>query len=84
VTASIVLQFVVDTLGKAEPETIRDLWNSDKPRPTGDMGQYYQDFVDSVEQAVRYWRFYPARVGPCPVEQIVQLPIKFAMPNHGR
>ena len=81
VTAYVLLQFVVDTLGRAVPSTVHDLWPASKPRLTGELGQYYQDFVHSVEQALPSWKFYPARIGSCPVRQIVQLPVAFEVPR---
>lgn len=79
VSGSVLLQFVVDTLGKAERSTIRDVWPSDKPR---ELGRYYDDFVHSVAKVLPSWRFYPARVGSCPVNQLVQLPLRFATPGY--
>lgn len=82
VIGTLLLQFVVDSSGFVVPSTMRDIWPSDKPRLTGELGRYYDDFVEASEAAVVEWRFYPASVGSCHVRQIVQLPIVYGFPKH--
>lgn len=82
VIGSLLLEFVVDSSGSAVPSTMHDVWPRGKPRLTGDLGRYYDDFVESTESAVATWKFYPAAVGNCHVQQIVQLPIKYRFPGH--
>lgn len=75
--ATIVLNFVVDTNGRAVPETIRDVWPVGVPKPTGDLARHYDAFLRTVTKALLGARFEPARVGRCPVRQLVQQPFIF-------
>jgi hypothetical protein len=77
VTAFVIMRFIVDTAGRAVPASIHDLWPTDKPPLTGDLARYYEGFVKTVTETLPSWQFTPARVGPCPLRQIVELPIAF-------
>jgi hypothetical protein len=77
VTGTLILQFVVDTNGRADSTTIHDLWTPGVPRLTGELDRYYRDFVRTTSTWVKHIHFYPARVGSCPVRQIVQFPFRF-------
>lgn len=79
---SLLLQFVVDSSGFVVPSTMHDIWPKDKPRPTGELGLYYDDFVEATKSSVAKWQFYPAAVGSCHVQQIVRLPINYRFPGH--
>jgi protein TonB len=61
----VVVQVVVDTLGRAEPESVRVLQHSE-------VG-----FDASAVAAIRLARFRPARVWGRPVRVLVQIPIAF-------
>ena len=82
VAGQLLMQFVVDTAGKAIPSTIHDIWPEDAPRLTGYKKRYYDAFVTSVSAWNRRMTFYPARVGVSAVRQLVQLPIRFELRNH--
>lgn len=82
VIGSLLLQFVVDSSGFAVPSTMHDIWPKDKPRLTGDLGRYYDDFVEATKSTVVRWKFYPAAVGNCHVQQTVQLPVEYKFPGH--
>ena len=82
VAGQLVMQFVVDTAGKAIPSTIHNVWPEDAPRLTGDEKRYYDAFVSAVSAWNVRMSFTPARVGVCPVKQLVQLPIRFVGPRH--
>ena len=73
----VTMRFIVDTLGRVEPASIHDLWPSDKPRLTGYLAADYDEFVSAVKAVLPMWRFSPARLGSCPVSQVVNLPIAF-------
>jgi hypothetical protein len=73
----IITRFVVDTSGKAIMSTFKDLWPADKPRLSGALDRDYTDFVMAVREGVSQQTFTPARVGSCPVPQIVQWPVEF-------
>jgi TonB family protein len=64
--AELLVQFVVDSTGRAEPSTFRVLRND------GDA-----DFERAVREVLPRWRFMPARLGGRPVRQLVQLPFTF-------
>ncbi|HEX5410209.1 MAG TPA: hypothetical protein VFW89_10600 [Gemmatimonadaceae bacterium] len=71
-TAKIFLQFVVDTLGHADPSSIHDIWYSSKPRLTGRLGEFYTEFVNAARTALVRWTFFPARVGGCLAATVVE------------
>ena len=81
VSGWLLLEFVVDSSGHAVPSTMHDMWPRGKPRLTGELRRYYDDFVEATKTAVATWQFYPASVGSCHVQQIVQLPIAYRIPG---
>lgn len=68
IEGTVLAQFVVDTLGRADMSTFRVL------ESTNDL------FSASLRSALVKWRFYPAEAGGHRVKQIVQLPLKFIAP----
>jgi hypothetical protein len=82
VEAFVVLRFVIDTNGRAVPESIRDVREWGRQRMAPDAREYYDAFARATRDAVVRWRFTPARIDACPVRQRVDLPIKFAVPGH--
>jgi protein TonB len=68
VEGSVLVQFVVDTLGRAEMSTFAVLQSSNEL------------FARSLQEALPRWRFYPAEAGGRKVKQIVQLPLRFVAP----
>ena len=77
VTGELIMQFIVDTSGRAELATVKDLWPSSRPRLTGEMGRYYDAFRLAVVRSISRDRFEPARIGGCKVRQLVQMPFGF-------
>ena len=69
VEGTVLAQFVVDTLGRADMRTFQVLAS------TNDL------FSESLRAALAKWRFYPAEAGGRKVKQIVQLPLKFVAPR---
>lgn len=67
IEGDVLVQFVVDTLGRAEMETFRVL------RAT------HPGFVMTVRQSVTDLRFKPARLDDRPVRQLVQQPFEFRL-----
>lgn len=65
----VLIQFVVATLGRAEPQTVRVLKSS------------HVLFTDAVRAALPQMRFIPAEVGGQKVRQLVQRPFTFALPQ---
>jgi len=68
VEGTVLVQFVVDTLGSADMRTFRVL------DATNDL------FAESTRATLAKWRFYPAEAGGRKVKQIVQLPLRFVAP----
>ncbi len=69
VEGTVLAQFVVDTLGRADMRTFHVLAS------TNDL------FSASLRAALPEWRFYPAEAGGHKVNQIVQLPLQFVAPR---
>jgi len=68
IEGSVLVQFVVDTLGRADMSTFAIFESSN------DL------FAESFKTTLPRWRFYPAEAGGRKVEQVVQLPLKFIAP----
>jgi hypothetical protein len=83
VSGTILAQFVVDTSGRAVMSSFRDLWPPDKPRLTGDLAHYYDEFLASIREFEAGAKFSPARVGACKIRQIVQAPFEFVLAGNG-
>jgi hypothetical protein len=77
VPGKVTLQFTVDTAGLAVPATISDV----RPQQDSDLPAFLSPahtlFVSGLVSVLPKWRFEPARIGPCAVRQIVQLPVSF-------
>jgi protein TonB len=69
VEGSVLVQFVVDTLGNADMSTFKVLQSSNEL------------FAQSLQSTLRRWRFYSAEAGGRKVKQVVQLPLKFVAPR---
>src|SRR5512140_614607 len=70
VEGEVLAQFVVDTTGKADMSTFKVLSSSNEL------------FASSLKSTLPQWKFYLAEAGGHKVKQIVQLPLKFAVPAH--
>jgi protein TonB len=69
VEGTVLVQFVVDTLGVADMSTFKVLDASN------DL------FAESTRATLSNWRFYPAEAGGKKVKEIVQLPLRFVAPR---
>jgi periplasmic protein TonB len=69
IQGTVLVQFVVDTLGRADMQSFKVLQSSNEL------------FVQSLRAALPKWRFYSAEAGGRKVKQIVQLPLKFVAPS---
>ena len=78
-TGVVLLQFVVDTSGRADMSTVKDLWPKNKPRPVDETAEFYREFRRAAERAIADARYIPAKIGGCPVRQTVQQPFNFAL-----
>ena len=77
---NILLQYVVDTSGRARPETIHAVWRPGT-RPLLDQQKFeaYHAFVDASRRSAADTRYEPARVGGCAISQIVQQPFEYQL-----
>ena len=75
----MVVQFVIDTLGRAEPETFRDANPTVEASLAPDLRGPYRLFLNAVRDAVVRARFEPARLGRCAVRQLVRQPVAFSL-----
>lgn len=66
-SGSAIVQFVVDTSGRAKPESITC------------MQATYKDFADAAMAAVKTMEFTPATLEGHKIEQLVQYPIDFKL-----
>ena len=75
----VIVQFVIDTTGRAMASTVHDVWPKDRPRLTGDLGEYYQAFFAATKEAIARGQFTPAEIAGCKVRQLVQQPFTYRM-----
>jgi len=73
----VLMQFVVDSTGRIDAGTMRDLWPAGKRRLSGEQRTVYDDFFRSVRVWESKLRYAPARIGPCAVKQQERQPIVF-------
>lgn len=81
VEGRVMMEFTVDTTGRADPETIHDVWPRERPRLTGVLGAHYRELVRTARQSVLNTRFAPREVGGCKVRQVVQQPFTWDLPR---
>lgn len=79
VTGNTEMQFVVDTTGRADMSTVRDVWPATTPQLTGAMHDYYIAFVQAARVTIESTRYQPARIGGCAVRMLVQQPYVFGL-----
>ena len=73
----VLMQFVVDSVGRTEANSVRDLWPAGKLRLSGDSLSAYNEFVHVVRVWQSRMRYTPARIGPCAVRQQERQPVMF-------
>jgi TonB family protein len=67
IQGSVLLEFILDTLGRAEPASIQVLYSS------------HPAFSEAARRAVAAARFRPAELGGRPVRVILRLPLDFKL-----
>lgn len=72
--ANLLLQFVIDTTGHADPSTIT---NKDPPQLTPSLKRAYQRFVDAATDGIKRTVYEPATIGGCKVRVLVTQPYAF-------
>jgi len=75
----LILQFVVDTSGRVQTNTIHDKWPADLPRLSGWKAEHYQSFLNAVKWGLSSARYDPATIGGCKVLQVVEQPFSFTL-----
>lgn len=78
IVATVILQFVIDSTGHADPATITNLKPAPHTLDFPDAERYYSEFVQAARKAAMATTYYPARRGGCPVRQLVQAPFNFS------
>jgi hypothetical protein len=75
---NILLQYVVDTSGRAKRETVHSVWRpGTRPLLDARKLQAYHSFVDASRRSVLDTRYEPARIGGCTVSQYVEQPFVY-------
>lgn len=74
---AVIAHFVVDTGGRVDPSTVRDVWPAGQPRLTRQLEAYYRAFVGAVRDALAKAEYEPARIGGCRVPRIVEQAFAF-------
>lgn len=77
--AFLVMEFVVDTNGRVDLATLRDIWPLGLARPTGELGDYYRSFLGAVRAALADARYTPARYGGCPRRMTIRQEFGFRL-----
>jgi hypothetical protein len=72
----VLLQFIVDTAGRADLKSVRELGH---PELSGALAQYYQEFLAAAIESLEHARFAPAQIGGCRVPALVQLPFQYKL-----
>ena len=76
---TVLLQFVVDSTGHPLMFTVHDLRPKGMPEWTRSDSSAYQSFLEETERGLARIEFIPARVGGCPVRQLVQMPFMYRL-----
>jgi hypothetical protein len=76
---TVLLKFLVDSSGRAVMSTVQDVWPKEKPRWTARDSSAYRSFLKETVQAIGRLEFDPARIGGCPVRQLVQMPFVYGL-----
>lgn len=79
VMGHVIIEAIIDTEGRAEPGSVRDLWPAGYPRLEGRLEEEYEAFVRAARVTVLGSRFAPGRLGSCPVRVRVEIPFNFAI-----
>lgn len=79
VEGRVIMEFAVDTTGRADPQTIHDLWPAELPRLKGAKASYYNELVATARRMIMETRFAPHEAGGCKMRQVVQQPVNWAL-----
>lgn len=76
---TVTVGYYVDSTGRAEVATLKDVWPERVERPTGETGEYFRQFVEAIRAGLGSARFWPAKIGGCVTRQLVQQPFVFGV-----
>ena len=77
--ALVRMQYVIDTTGRAVPESIHHVWDKDVPPLEGRRKRIYDQFVIASRSAVARSEFEPAVIGRCVVPMKVEQEFQFEL-----
>lgn len=77
ISARVLLQFVIDTNGRADPNSIRVIEPSPAVLDTSRFAHFYREFIDVSRDVVVRNRYAPARYGACLVKEGVRVPLAY-------
>lgn len=79
--AKVLMQFVVDTSGRADRLTIKHApsQRAQVARMSADHQRVYRAFIQAAAQNIPRMRFDPATIGGCKIRTLVQLPFEFSI-----
>lgn len=77
VSGNVLMEFAVDTLGRADTLTMHDVWPAGRPRLTGKKASYYGELVATARYMASHATYTPATTGGCKVRQVVQQPFNW-------
>jgi hypothetical protein len=66
------MSFIVDTAGRVDVATIRNMRAADRTNLSSPIGGAYEALVAAVRKGLATARYEPARLGGCPVRTWVQ------------
>jgi hypothetical protein len=79
-TGRVVMDFVVDTLGRAIPATIREVRSTGEAKSTASaQGVHERLLADETRRAIEAGRFVPAMIAGCVVRERVRQPFDFRL-----
>jgi len=76
---TLSVSFIVDTNGRAEPDSFTPLGTADVARMTRDKQDAYRAFIEAVSRSVMLREYRPARVAGCAVRMTVEQQFVFRM-----
>ncbi len=79
IVGEVLLQFAIDTTGRADPTTIKVLRPTAERMDSSDFASFYREFIQASRNAVEHSRYSPARIGACVVRELVQQPFAYTI-----
>lgn len=71
-SGTVIMQFVIDTTGRAEQGTMKDVWPRNVPRLKPELTDIYDDFLHAAKESIPGSTYYPAEIAGCKVRQVVR------------